>query len=136
MFMCCMRLTLPCMRCLSGERLTQCMSQQMSLLSMFLRFQLPYLSHSFTLLSRSHRFRHLRSQSCDDGVEACLVADEHLAWLAALCLAHDSSLAELVHKSSGTVISYGESALYHTGRRHTVHARARCLPNRACRHDR
>lgn len=44
-------------------------------------------------------------------VEGVLVADKHLARLAALCLTNDAGLLELVHETSGAVVAYGEMAL-------------------------
>ena len=44
-----------------------------------------------------------------------LVCDKHVAWLAAMSSSNYASLLELVHKTSGTIVSDRESALNHTG---------------------
>lgn len=56
----------------------------------------------------------LTSQLVHDSCQLALVSDEHIAWLTAVCCAHDACLLELVHESSGTVVTDRESTLYHT----------------------
>ena len=41
--------------------------------------------------------------------------DEDFAWLAAVCGAYDTCYFELIHETTGAVVSYGEFTLYHGG---------------------
>ena len=47
--------------------------------------------------------------------ELYVALDEDFAWFAAVCRSYDSCHFELVHETTGAVVSYGEFALYHGG---------------------
>lgn len=56
----------------------------------------------------------LSSQLEKERVQLVFVLQKHLSWLTSLGSTYDSGCFQLVHQSSGSVVSDTESALYHT----------------------
>ena len=56
----------------------------------------------------------LSSQLEKERVQLVFVLQKHLSWLTSLGSTYDSCSFQLVHQSSGSVVSDTESALYHT----------------------